>query len=113
MHRQTLVALSWCLILGMAIAVLLEVHRSHANPPPQPVPPITDTYNQASVPPTRGLPAPEPQAATADNYRGNTNTQKFHRKGCRHFSCTNCTVKFATREEAIQAGFRPCGTCDP
>jgi hypothetical protein len=97
MHRQTLIALSWCLVLGTAIAVLWEVHRSHASPP-------APTQVEARAP---KIPAPAAQ------YSGNTNTHKFHRKGCRYYSCPNCTAKFATREEAIRAGYRPCGTCDP
>ena len=46
-------------------------------------------------------------------YRGNTKTYKFHKQACRYFDCANCTAKFATREEAIAAGYRPCGTCEP
>lgn len=110
MHRQTLVALSWCLVLGTAMAVLWEVHRSHERAPlPVPPPPATTTYVEASLP--RG---PEPAATKSEiNYRGNTETHKFHRKGCRYYSCSNCTATFATREEALKAGYRPCGICDP
>jgi hypothetical protein len=62
------------------------------------------------------LPGPASPAAreTKDAaFAGNVNTHKFHKRGCRYYSCTNCTAKFATREEAIAAGFRPCGTCLP
>lgn len=55
-------------------------------------------------------PSERPAAAA---YRGNTNTHKFHKQSCRYFTCPNCTAKFATREEAINAGYRPCGTCKP
>lgn len=110
MHRQTLVALSWCLVIGTAMAVLWEVHRSHERQQPSPLPPaVTTTLVEARAP---QLP-PVVAAPAEANYAGNTNTHKFHRKGCRYYSCPNCTAKFATREEAIKAGYRPCGTCDP
>jgi methylphosphotriester-DNA--protein-cysteine methyltransferase len=62
------------------------------------------------------LPGPaSPTAAPANEtaFAGNVSTHKFHKRGCRYYSCSNCTAKFATREEAIAAGFRPCGTCLP
>ncbi|HEX6160179.1 MAG TPA: hypothetical protein VF111_08445 [Thermoanaerobaculia bacterium] len=109
MHRQTLVALSWCLVLGTALAILWEVHRSHDPLPP----PETTTSIEGPAETIVYAAASAPRAAPEVSYRGNTNTHKFHRKGCRYYSCPNCTAKFATREEAIKAGYRPCGTCDP
>ncbi len=44
---------------------------------------------------------------------GNVKTHKFHRQSCRHAGCPNCTAKFDSREEAIQAGYAPGGCCDP
>lgn len=46
-------------------------------------------------------------------YVGNINTKKFHRTTCRYAKCTNCRAKFATRDEALAAGFDPCGICEP
>ncbi len=46
-------------------------------------------------------------------YHGNTSSHVFHKKGCKHFNCKNCTVVFHSREEAIKEGFRPCGGCRP
>lgn len=111
MHRQTLVALSWCLVLGAAAVVVLEVHRSHEKVQPAVV--VTMTTNEPSI--TTTSPAirsalPEP---TALAYSANTNTGRFHRETCQYFSCPNCTAKFATREEAIAAGYRPGGCCNP
>ena len=57
------------------------------------------------------LPLPAPTTAAA--YLGNTETHKFHRRSCRHASCRKCTAKFATREEALHAGYRPCDVCNP
>lgn len=47
------------------------------------------------------------------SYSGNTSTRKFHRGSCRHASCKNCTAKFASREDAIDAGYVPGGCCKP
>jgi len=46
-------------------------------------------------------------------YTGNIITKTFHRKGCRYFGCLTCTAKFSTREDAIAAGYNPCGSCKP
>lgn len=46
-------------------------------------------------------------------YHGNVNSRVFHRKGCRYYDCKNCTAVFQSREEALGAGFKPCGLCKP
>ena len=46
-------------------------------------------------------------------YQGNVKSKVFHKKGCRYFDCADCAAKFIKREEAIAAGYRPCGTCKP
>jgi hypothetical protein len=60
--------------------------------------------------PSTAAPAGTPVSSA---YVGNTKSYKFHRNTCRHAGCTNCTARFATREEAIAAGYRPCGICEP
>ena len=47
------------------------------------------------------------------NYHGNTSSHVFHKKGCKHFNCKNCTEVFNSREMAINSGYRPCGMCKP
>ncbi|HOV87446.1 MAG TPA: hypothetical protein PLM79_13860 [Syntrophobacteraceae bacterium] len=37
----------------------------------------------------------------------------FHRPGCEHHSCTNCTAAYLSREDAVKAGYKPCGICKP
>ena len=54
-----------------------------------------------------------PVATVEGNFTGNVRTHKFHRRSCRYSGCPNCTARFATREDALAAGFQPCGTCDP
>jgi micrococcal nuclease len=46
-------------------------------------------------------------------YHGNVKSKKFHRPSCRYYDCANCTAIFHSREEAIQAGYAPCGLCKP
>ena len=60
----------------------------------------------------RGLVAP--QTAKGDGvYHGNRSSHVFHRPSCRYYWCKNCVVEFTTRDEAISAGYRPCGNCRP
>jgi micrococcal nuclease len=57
------------------------------------------------------------RAATARSsqiiYHGNVSSRVFHSPSCRHYNCKNCTREFRSREEAVAAGFRPCGICRP
>jgi micrococcal nuclease len=46
-------------------------------------------------------------------YRGNTRSFVFHQPSCEHFNCKNCTEVFQRREDAVAAGYRPCGGCNP
>ena len=46
-------------------------------------------------------------------FHGNITSHVFHRAGCKHFNCQNCTKAFKDRESAINAGYRPCGFCKP
>jgi hypothetical protein len=46
-------------------------------------------------------------------YHGNTVSKTFHEPGCRYYDCKDCTVSFKTREDAIAAGYKPCGICKP
>ena len=48
-------------------------------------------------------------------YIGNRNTKKFHSPSCdsvREMKESN-RVEFSNREEAIDAGYKPCGRCNP
>ena len=48
-------------------------------------------------------------------YIGNRNTKKFHSPSCdsvREMKESN-RVEFSGREEAIDAGYKPCGRCNP
>lgn len=47
------------------------------------------------------------------NYIGNINSKKFHKKSCSTLPYRSNRVYFATREEAIDVDFVPCGRCSP
>ena len=61
----------------------------------------------------RGRGAAQQDAQSAAEYRGNTRSGVFHKPECRDFDCANCTAVFPDRSAAVDAGFRPCGTCRP
>lgn len=46
-------------------------------------------------------------------YHGNVSSRVFHRPGCQHYNCKNCTAVFNAREQAVAAGYRPGGCCKP
>jgi hypothetical protein len=44
---------------------------------------------------------------------GNTGTLIFHSSGCQYSKSKKCTAVFSTKKEAIEEGYKPCGTCKP
>jgi hypothetical protein len=125
MRRSSLVILSWC--VGFVWAAVLIHNAVRATPPAQPteaglVPPSTTTTQQNLLAGTRGIGGSGEEVTSTQHeiatpskfsYVGNTKTYKFHEMSCRYSDCKNCTAYFATRQEAIRAGYRPCGVCDP
>lgn len=77
---------------------------------PNPVPPweVRKQRREAAATNTMG-----PSAASGVTFHGNWNSQVFHAPWCRYYTCSNCTVDFDSRQDAIRAGYRPCGTCNP
>ncbi len=51
--------------------------------------------------------------SAAEEYLGNMVTMKFHDSGCRYFDCKDCTMVFQSRDAAVDAGYDPCGVCNP
>lgn len=52
-------------------------------------------------------------ATTGGSFSGNVKSGVFHRSSCKHFNCKNCTKSFSSRQQALDAGYKPCGTCKP
>lgn len=51
--------------------------------------------------------------AVAGNYHGNLKSNVFHQSSCEHYNCKNCRKVFGSKEEAVAAGYKPCGRCNP
>ena len=65
-------------------------------------------------------PAPAPATREAPRtiapnapFHGNVRSRVFHSPSCPQYRCKNCTRELGSREEALAAGFRPCGLCRP
>lgn len=61
------------------------------------------------------FPASSASAASADeeSYIGNLNSKKFHLPSCSSLPKEDNRVYFATRDAAVEAGYTPCGLCNP
>lgn len=46
-------------------------------------------------------------------YIGNKNSKKLHRPDCRTLPAEKNRVEFSSRADAINAGYSPCGNCQP
>ena len=46
-------------------------------------------------------------------YIGNVRSHKFHRPDCIGLPVEDNRVTFASRSEAVNAGYEPCGRCKP
>ncbi len=58
-------------------------------------------------------PAAIPSTSSKYQYIGNIKSKVFHRLTCNSLPDEKNRVYFYTREEAIAAGYRPCGICKP
>lgn len=69
----------------------------------------------APAPATKGSPRKDSRTVPSSPaaYHGNVRSRVFHSPACPHYDCPNCTRRFGSREEALAAGFRPCGRCKP
>lgn len=58
---------------------------------------------------------PQPKELAATFYIGDSHTHKFHKSYCPsvHDISTFDRVTFYTREDAKNAGYRPCKSCKP
>lgn len=84
---------------------------------PNPIPPWEFRHPQkatshSSTSSTTSATAIE-KGATDYVYHGNTSSHAFHQPGCNAYNCKHCTAVFKTKEEAIVAGYEPCGKCKP
>ena len=112
----------WFVELVLALAVpagyagVATVREAHA-----PAQAIVIT-TERSVPPETAAPVPaappeQPQttAAVQAAYIGNRNSMKFHSAGCRYAAQVKAEnrIGFDSAEQALTAGYTPCGACKP
>lgn len=45
-------------------------------------------------------------------FRGNPASKVYHNSGCRYFNSKGSSKTFATQQEAVKAGYRPCKVCN-
>jgi micrococcal nuclease len=46
-------------------------------------------------------------------YHGDIVKHVFHSSNCEDFDCSSCIAVFKGREQAMKAGYSPCGACNP
>jgi hypothetical protein len=46
-------------------------------------------------------------------YQGDIVRHIFHSSNCEEFDCSSCIAVFKGREQALRAGYKPCGVCNP
>lgn len=85
-----------------AQAVVITTER---NVPPETAAPV----------PTDAPKQPQTTAAVDAAYIGNRNSMKYHRAGCRYAAQVKAEnrIGFDSAEQALTAGYTPCGACKP
>lgn len=58
---------------------------------------------------------PDKEENTEPEYKfiGNVGSMVFHTPDCKFSTGKNCTAFFESKDEALEAGYRACGTCKP
>ena len=46
-------------------------------------------------------------------YQGDIVKHIFHSSNCEEFDCSSCIAVFKGKEQALKAGYKPCGVCNP
>ena len=54
---------------------------------------------------------PEPTEGQETLYIGNVNSKVFHKEDCSNLPAEKNRVMFGSYDEAVQAGYKPCGNC--
>jgi len=111
MRRTTEAIGFWAIVAAILIAT--GVVLLGTDPEEAPTAPPAAQRDESHNGQTRGAAPVRIPHSGETAYVGNTNSYRFHVLSCSHATCPNCDAPFATREEAVAAGFRPCGTCKP
>lgn len=74
--------------------------------------PCAATDLTAATPQGKAPAAAAPAAQQkGSGFRGNPETRVYHNAGCRYFNSKGASKTFATPQEAVKAGYRPCKVC--
>ncbi|MCR4399464.1 MAG: MBL fold metallo-hydrolase, partial [Syntrophomonadaceae bacterium] len=109
-HAETLARL-----LAMGVSVLRTdldgelVFRSDGVTVAADTSPARDRASATVAAPRR----PNPEATLGPGYVGNLRSKRFHLPSCTGLPTEHNRVYFATRQQALDAGYTPCGTCQP
>ncbi|MBS1767935.1 MAG: hypothetical protein JST05_11115 [Acidobacteria bacterium] len=79
------------------------------------VPALLAAQAPAPAPAPAKAPAKHHRHAKAKGYIGDSATKTFHLASCAHVADIKADAKvaFTRREEAVQAGYKPCEDCKP
>lgn len=69
--------------------------------------------NKEHVSDGNGLSSDKDKIEYAKNYIGNKNSHVFHSADCSGLPKKENQIKFSTRKKAVEAGYSPCGRCNP
>jgi hypothetical protein len=56
---------------------------------------------------------PARSSSSSGSCIGNPSSMAVHRAGCRVFTPSADSPRFPSRDEAVAAGYHPCGICKP
>jgi len=70
-------------------------------------------FRRENKPLENTLPNSSSPKQTSEEVHGDIVTHVFHSPGCRNYDCPNCIAHFKNRNQALRAGYKPCGECNP
>ncbi len=91
--------LGFVVALCVVVGLLFAFQAVAADKPADAKTPAADVKKETTV-------KKDAVPATDLVYHGNKNTKVFHKAGCKDYNCKNCTEKFASKEEAVKAGYK-------
>ncbi len=97
--------------LAAKYAANWKVHADHSEPYAG----RTEGYSQTHRAAQAAVPSPPAALSASGGYVSSRNSEVFHRADCKlaaKISAKNL-VRYATRDEAVQAGKKPCHECNP
>ena len=83
------------------------------TPDEQPEPPDGQPGSEIQQDAESSVPEAEAPANKSVQFKGNIETLVFHSVTCNFASGKNCSMDFATKEEAEVQGYKPCKICMP